>query len=273
MNTPSLDDLFSGMSGPDRDTRAWFSYGMVQGTDDTGDSPVVQVVQGQMLVQVILQPSLIPVWCRVLMPSAGAGEAEWHPFIAGDEVGVLVPGNPRAGCCIVGKMNGEIDAWPSNVAGQDPSKNNFAFKRVRTAYLLEADGQLLFRNASSGGFLSIDDAGVITLRGGQPGAPTDPAPALQLNHDAMGFASADNNFVLQLNTTDEVFLLLVRDAIVSLASSASRRPNMIGLPGSLAITTLGNPPLEHTMTTEAMVNLQSQQFLTLAAALTTARTR
>ena len=76
-------------AGPGMDTRQWVSYGQVD--QDTQDSRCV-VFDPDLgpLVNVTLQPSGIPVVCRVLAPFAGQGESEYFPFISGDEVVVAI---------------------------------------------------------------------------------------------------------------------------------------------------------------------------------------
>src|SRR5579859_785093 len=108
---------------PGMDTRQWVSYGTVDA--DTSDAKAIQFKDDDgnpspygPLVSVTLQPSGVSLPCRVLGQVAGNGEADYFPFLAGDEVLVLLPeGDERAGAVIVGRLNQEIDAWPLIVAG------------------------------------------------------------------------------------------------------------------------------------------------------------
>src|ERR1019366_2087115 len=122
------------------DTRQWVSYGTVSPETPDAKSTTFTKEYGP-LVNVKLHPTGIPVVCRVAHEVAGNGEGEWFPFIEGDEVIVLIPeGDETAGCVIMGRLNQEIDFWPTIVAGQDPRLNNFAFRRMRTPYIFETAG-------------------------------------------------------------------------------------------------------------------------------------
>jgi len=266
----NLRDLAAGMAGPGNDTRQWCSFGTVRG-GTTEDDPCVEFVNDQPLVRVLLHPSLIEVRARVAGRIAGDGEAEWHPFVPGDEVFVGIPeGNERAGAVILGRLNNAIDRFPSgSVAGQDPRKNAFAFSRRKTPVIDELNGPVMLRSALTGGFISIDDAGVFTLRGGNPDDPNaaKPAPGLQMGPDGISMQDASAKFGISFGPTSGALLVLVDDAVLSLSSSAGGKPSQIGVPGVLALATNGNPPLEHVTTTEAVANIIANVFITLAVPL------
>lgn len=268
----NLADLSASAPDP-AGARSWVSYGVCEGTDTDGDTPVVDFSSGQPLVRVMLHPDLIPAYCRVGMAAGGNGEAEWHPFIAGDEVIVVIPeGNPRSGPVIVGRLTNEIDLFPvGSVGGQDPTKNNFSFKRTRTPYVQEHAGPVLIRSALTGAMLSMDETGVITLRGGgsTAGDPTSPAPGFQMGPDVIGFQDATGKYALQMSITNATFGFLVGDATFSLSGSDAKNPqNMMGVPGSFALATAGNPPLEHVATAESVANILANALTILAAAFT-----
>jgi hypothetical protein len=273
-NPIDADAFAEGMSRPGIDPREWASYGVVQGDPNDPSTCVSFDEMGQPLVSVMLHPSLREVRARVSMKMAGNGEAEWHPFLPGDEVITISPnGNPREGCAILGKFSNELDPFPTAVAGQDVTKNNFAFRRSATPHIEEYQGPVMIRSAKSGGFLSIDDAGVVTIRGGGA-SPTDPAPALQLSPDVIGLqgpgsATQPPLFTMQVNMTDEVFLLLVRDATLTIASSQSSKQSMLATPAAFAVSAGSAPPLEHVATTEAVANIGFQVLGQLAAFLAT----
>lgn len=271
----SLDftDLAEGLARPGNDTREWASMATVRG-GTTDDDPCVEWVRGQPLVRVILHPSGTEARARVGMRIAGNGEAEYHPFMPGDEVLVSIPsGNPRAGCVITSKLCNEIDAFPEgSVAGQDPRSNTFAFSRTRTPRVDENAGPVIIRSALNGGFLTIDEAGVLTLRGGNvgDGEAKLPAPGFQMGPDGIAMQDASAKFALQLNVTDGVFIARADDAILTLASSSSTKPSMLGVPGALAIGTAGNPPLEHAASAESVANFlywELTSFATMISAL------
>src|SRR5690606_24717279 len=130
------------------------------------DIVVFDEEEGEPLVRVLLEPTKVPVTCRVGSMCAGNGEGEWSPFVEGDEVMVLIPeGDERSGCVIICRLNNSIDRFPmDSVAGQDPTTNSFAFQRRRTPFIQEFAGPLFLRTALSEAFISIDSAGAVTIR-------------------------------------------------------------------------------------------------------------
>lgn len=268
----NLTDLAAGLAGPGNDTRSWVSFGTVRG-GTTDDDPCVEFEEDQPLVRVLLHPSLVEVRARVGMAVAGNGEAEWHPFMPDDEVIVVIAeGHERAGCVIVGKLCNAIDKFPSgSIAGQDPRKNNFAFRRMRTPHVQELAGPLMNRSAATGGFISIDQAGVLTLRAGNVDDPDakQPAPGLQMGPDGIAMQDASSKYSLSFGPTNGVLLALVDDAVLSLSSTSGNRPSMIGVPATFAIGTNGNAPIEHVATTESVANVLLNVLLTMAAAIGT----
>ena len=178
--------IAEGFRGPGMDPRQWCSMGRVHAKADQ-ELVVFDQDLGAPIVRVTLEPTKVPVSCRVSSMMAGNGEGEWPTFIEGEEVVVLIPeGNERAGCVIVGKLNNALDRFPmESVAGQDPTTNSFAFSRRRTPYVVEQAGPLMWREALTGAFLSIDKTGNITLRDGQ-------RSAFQMSGDAIGFQGPSN---------------------------------------------------------------------------------
>jgi hypothetical protein len=266
----NLTDLGEGMARPGNDTREWVCFGTVRG-GTTEDDPCVEFEDDQPLVRVLLHPSLKEVRARVAMGVAGDGEADWHPFVPNDEViCVVAEGNERAGVVVVGRLSNAIDKFPSgSVAGQDPRKNAFAFVRRKAPRIEEHNGPVTLRSALTGGFIAIDDAGVLTLRGGNPGDPDakQPAPGLQMGPDGISLQDASAKYALSFGPTSGALLALVGDAVLSLSSSSGGKPSMIGAPTSLSIGTAGNAPIEHVATTESVANILINVLLTLAAAL------
>ncbi len=152
----------AAFAGPGMDTRQWISNATVDPgeesvifVDDKGNpSPIGPIVV------CTLQPSGITVPCRVASWCAGNQEGEWFPFMAGDEVIVAIPeGDERAGCTIIGRLNQSIDVFPLKVAGMDVTKNNFAFRRLRTPYVIETSASFMIRSALTGAGLTIDPTG------------------------------------------------------------------------------------------------------------------
>lgn len=240
--------MAAGMARPGMDTRQWVSIGIVH-HEDPKQIVAFDEEYGCPLVCVTLQPSGSRVNCRVSSMVAGNGEGEWHPFVEGDEVIVLIPeGHESAGPVIVGRLNNSLDKFPmESVAGQDPTLNNFAFRRRRTPFVEEFSGPILFRSAPSGAFLSIDKIGTVTIRDGDKNA-------LQLSADMFGFQSADGKAVLQMSMTGKHFIMQMGGAYMQLSDSTAD-PNTILTPGPFVVGTAGNTPAEHVATAESVVGL------------------
>lgn len=272
MRARPMDQRTAGeaFSYPGIDPRQWISIGRVDAqTEDDPDPIVTFDEQLGPLVKVTLLPSGVPALCRVGMEFAGDGEGEYSPFVEGDEVLVAIPeGNERSGCVIIKRLSNERTPFPlDSVAGQDPTTNTFAFRRRRTPTIEENAGPIFFREAATGAFLSIDSAGVVTLKDGENAS-------LQMSPDAFTYQgpsdeSTPPRFLLQLDFDGEHFLVQVDDAIISIGSSGSNpEQNTISVPGPLTLGTSGNAPIEHATTTEAVVNLLFQELTSLAEAIT-----
>lgn len=258
--------LAEATRGPDAD-KQWCSIGIVT-ADDAGQIVQFREDLGQPLVSVTLVPTNVPTYCRVGSAVAGNGEGEWHPFVLGDEVVVLIPqGHEGAGCVIVSRLNNKLDAFPmDSVAGQDPTTNTFAFSRRRTPYVQEYAGPVILRSALSSALISIDAVGAITLKDSENAA-------LQISADLIGFVGPSDStkgtspeFLLQLDLTHRHFAVQVGDAVMTLsASDASPEINTISVPGAFVLGTIGNPAIEHVATTESTANVLEKLFIELAA--------
>jgi hypothetical protein len=192
------------------------------------------------LVNVALQPSRVPVRCRVLMRVAGNGEGDYHPFVPGDEVLVALPQGPRGECAILGKVSNATDAFPTSVAGQDSTANAFSFERRRTAHLVECEGSWGVWTQPTGAFIGLSKDGVFTARDGARNS-------LQLSADALAYLSADAKHLMQLNVTDGRFHVQTDEAIFVLGADGA-----IQIPGTLTLASAGNPAHEHAVSTEAV---------------------
>lgn len=230
--------------------RQWISYGVVSAVDDDQPENVVtfETEEGAPLVSVLLEPSKIPVVCRVGSMAAGNGEGEWSPFVQGDEVLVAIPeADERAGCVILCRLNNAIDRFPfESVAGQDPTTNSFAFQRRRTPFLQEFAGPVFIRSALSEAFISIDQAGTLTLRDGE-------GSALQVSPDAMTLQSADASFLLQGDLTGQRITMQIGDSLLQMnASGADNNPGQTWLvaPSRFTCRTGADYPAEHVATVE-----------------------
>lgn len=242
---------------PGIDPRQWVSVGTV---DATQEGPVTfDADEGYPTVDVTLQPSKVSVRARVLMPAAGNLEAEWHPFVPGDEVLVALCRGSELDCVILGRLNNGFAKFPASVAGQDPTTNSFGFVRRRTPFVAEYAGPYLLRQDTTGALLSIDAAGAVTLIDGSKGA-------LQLSADVFGYQSADASCVLQLDLGAPRFKLQVGDAQFTLSgSAASPQSNALVSPGPLSISASGNPAAEHLVTTEALGGILTQLLLAIGS--------
>ena len=255
---PPLDAATAGVAyeRPGNDTREWISFGTVATDTDGGDAVIFHEADGQVYVRVTLHPSLRPAMCRVGAQVAGNGEADYTPFVPGDEVLVALPqGREDAGATIICRLNNSLDAFPmDSIAGQDPTGNNFAFSRRRTPMIHEYAGPVTFRSAITGAFFSIDKAGVVMFKSGTNSV-------LQMSPDGLAYQGESSStsppkFMLQLLETQGQFIVQVDDAYFQLSSSsASAEVNIINVPGPLALGTAGNAPLEHVTTTEAVANI------------------
>lgn len=188
------------------DPRQWVSYATVD--PETPDQPSVRFKGDDgkplpygPLVNVTLQPSGIALPARVMGAVAGDGEAEYYPFVAGDEVVVLLPeGDERAGAMIIGRMNQELDAWPLAVAGQDSTLNKFGFRRMRAPFIVETSAAYLIRSATTGAQIGLDPLGQVIINDGDQGM-------MVLGAEAMGFTAGDGeSFVNVFPPSKEVFM-------------------------------------------------------------------
>ncbi len=241
-------------SGPGIDTRTWVSFGIVNG-GDAGDPVSFDREDGQPYVYVTLEPSKVAVTCRVGMEIAGNGEGEWTPFINGDEVLVVMPDGREDNCVIIKRLCNSLDRFPmDSVAGQDPTKNAFGFRRRRTPVVEEFSGPIFFRSATTGAFFSIDRAGTVTLKDSENAV-------LQMSADSFSYQGPstpenDPEFVLQFALTQRQFMLRVADAYFQIsASNATPEVNTITVPGPFTMATIGNPAVEHVATAESVLNL------------------
>ena len=227
------------------------SFGTVQ-----DESPVEFDPERGPVVNVSLQPSRVPVRCRVLMLLGGAGEGEGHPFVAGDEVLVAVPGgDPRGECVILGRLPNKVDAYPTAAGGQDTTKNAVSFRRGAVPRVEEYRGLWSVSSQPSGAFVSVSDEGTITLRDGSKGA-------LQLSADALSYVSGDAEHYVQLDLGSGQFTVKTGSATLALGQGGSG----VLAPGSLAISAGGQPAAEHVATIEGVCNLLVYFFIALGSA-------
>jgi len=237
-------------SVPGIDPRQWISMGTVEletsaiksvtfnDSDGTPATPIVAVR---------LHPSNITVACRVAASVAGAGEGEWSPIGPGDEVVVAIPeGSERAGCVIVGRMGNGLDTWPQSVAGQDATANTFAFKRLRSPYILETASSYMVRSATTGAALTIDLDGNVIINNGA-------AHQLVLRSDVVSLSLGDDSAKIQLDPDASTITDIAGNGSTTwfLDGSASQFTSS----GSVTFATNGELAFGHGVTLEQVVNL------------------
>lgn len=256
MDSNTVSDLFSR---PGQDPRQWFSYGVVDDDQEDQKAVVFDPSYGP-LVSVTLQPSAVPVRCRVASWCGGNGEAEYAPFVSGDEVLVAVPeGDERAGCIILSRANNEIDAFPTTVGGQDTTKNAVAFRRLRCPYVIESAESILVRAATAGNFVLLSKEGNVTVSDGTKGF-------LHVGADFVGLQASDGDgaptMLFQLDKTNGVATVEVPGQ-GKLTISKDGTAQWVAA-GAIAISAGGMSASEHVATVEGVVNLIASSLMGLS---------
>jgi phage baseplate assembly protein gpV len=265
MDSANLANL---MTRPGTDTRSWVTTGLVAEETSSQKSVRFNDANGNplpygVLVDVELQPSGLVIPCRVSSSCAGNGEGEWHPFVGGDEVSVLIPdGDERNGGVITGRLSQSFDTFPTTVGGQPTTGNQCAFKRLLAPYVIESGTALIFRVASTGAALTLDQTGNSYLSDGN-------GNALFLRSDLVSLQLADSNAAVQLDPNTNTITASAGSGNSTLTLDGSDSPaSQFQSSGTLAVTTLGNPGQNHVITTEAVVNLLNTFLLAASAAAT-----
>jgi hypothetical protein len=224
-------------AAPGGDTRMWLSMGLVLPDSETVKSADFDYLKdiGSPLVAVKLQPAGTEVPCRVAMSVCGNGEAEWHPFVEGDEVVVAIfGGDERAGCVILGRVNNLFDAYPTQVAGNDTTLNTLSFRRSRAPIVFESAASVLLRASTTGSFLSLDDTGAIYMANGDKAL-------FQLGHDVVGFRLNDGVSGIEFDPSDGSLSIRSNDDTQLLVG------------GSLRLSASGANPWRHAITLEQVL--------------------
>lgn len=249
-----LDTRTHPFSGPGVDTRQWLSYGLVRQDTDQAPSVLFNDEQGNPrpypVVLVTLQPSGIDVCARVASHHAGSGVGSWRPFVAGDEVQVALMQGDEHDCVIVGRTSNGADAFPTMVAGNDPTKNNFTFERYLEPYVVESGTSILLREAATGAFFTLGDTGNAVLQSGD-------GHYLALQHDQITLQTKDLSCTIQIDpSAQQVFLQASSSSGAAQLLLDSGGQSALMTQGQLTLTTGGGGYASgHAITLEQVTTL------------------
>ena len=251
-DAPTLREAFKG---PGQDTRAWFSIGLVD--KETPDAPSVEFdPEVGPLVAVTLQPSNMPIVCRVL----GQGEGEWSVFVEGDEVHVaIVDGDPKAGAVIVGRAPNGIDKMPDTIAGQDATMNAFSWKQTRPPFIWEVADAWALRSAVTGALFRLGVDGSWTMSDGDN-------DYIAVTPDFITAQSGDASMLIQIDILNGRATMQAGDAQLQLSKDGDAYLSAFG---NLFITGNGAPPVAHAIGVEQVLVLMQAYILALGGALAT----
>lgn len=254
-----VEQLFELLKGPGIDTRTWVSYGIVDKDmpDEDGGKAVQFTEEYGPTVNVMLQPHGVPVRARVANGVAGNGEGEWFPFLEGDEVLVFLPDGVFSNAVIMGRLNQEIDKFPTMVAGNEVKTNTFGFRRMRLPYIIETASKYLVRSAVTGSYFGIEENGNLTFGESSGGF-------LHVGVDFMGFQTGDGEMVFQLNANEKTIRMSVDGSAIFDWSSTKAQA---ATPGTYTISTSGNPPFGNATTAQSTVLFISKVLNALGIAL------
>lgn len=249
--------MAEAFASPGIDTRGWVVHATVDA--ETADQKSVEFTKEYgPLVNCTLQPWGISVRARVAGAIAGNGEADWFPFLEGDELEVVLNEGHEGACVIIGRLNQEIDQFPASVAGTDVTQNNVAFRRLRTPYIFETSASYLLRNAATGSYMSFDKTGSVQLVNGD-------GAFLALTPHLVGLQSGDGKALVQIDV-DKLQLNFEADGTkVTLDKDRS----VFTSAGTWEMSGLGNQAGEHATSIEAIANIL-YLFLTAAGGAATA---
>jgi len=248
------------MGQPGGDTRQWISYGIVDASAE-GDHPVTFDPDLGPLVDVKLQPSGAHARCRVASWCAGNGEGAWFPIVEHDEVAVSIPeGDEKAYPVIIGRLNNQIDAFPTVVGGQDTTKNTVAFQRTRGPFVMESGHSIFIRTAVTGSFLLMERAGNVTVSDGFKNF-------LHLGADFVGLQCSDDDgtvkAIMQLNRQDGLATIEVADSAKFTINADGTATLNAG--STMSVQAAGMTACEHVATIEGVCNVLASVLMGLAA--------
>jgi hypothetical protein len=243
-----LNRIREAFVGPGMDTRQWVSYGLVMPDTPDGRSVSFDDTLGP-LVKVTLQPSGTDVVCRVAMGIAGDLEGEYFPFVGGDEVLVVLPSGSEAGApVIIARLSNGIDKFPKKVAGMDTTKNNIAFKRLRTPYVVESANGILFRHAGTGAQFGLDQSGQVIMNDAS-------GARFFYGADAQGFTSADGNTSMQLLANSNQLAFNAGDGVQTTNLVMGPAEFSVLTSGQVKMGSAGLQAIGHGLTAEQVISL------------------
>ena len=247
--------------GPGMDTRQWVSYGTVVPDTPDGRSVSFDAELGP-LVRVKLEPEGTEVICRVAMGVAGDLEGEYFPFVAGDEVVVVIPeGAESAVPVIIARLCNGLDKFPTKVAGQDTTKNNFAFKRIRPPYIVETANGILFRHAGTGAQLGLDTNGQVIFNDAS-------GSQFFFGADAQGFTSADGNTSIQMLANSNQVAITAGNGVQTTNVVVDGSQFSILSSGQVKLGSAGFQPIGHGLSAEQVLSLLYNSLIPIAALFT-----
>jgi phage baseplate assembly protein gpV len=264
-----LSTVSDGFARPGSDTRSWTTIGLVEPETSDAHSTIFSDESGNpipygALVMVKLQVGGNVLPCRVAGSCAGNGEGEWHPFVGGDEVIVLVPdGDEKNGGVIIGRLNQQFDAFPVAAGGQSTTGNQVAFKRLLAPYVLESGTAVILRNAATGAALTLDQTGNTYVSDGN-------GDALVLRSDVVSLQLAESAAAIQLDpSTNSATLTAGSGNTIIKLDGASSPSSQIQSAGTITFTTLGNGGGNHAASAESVINLLNTFLIAASKAATT----
>lgn len=260
LDVPSLRDLIKGEG---LDTREWVSYGIVSTQDQSPeDRPIEFDPDYGPLVNVTLQPAGKDVRARVSGFIAGNGEGTWYPYLPGDEVVVICPNGKPENAIIIGRLNQQIDKFPTLVAGNDPSTNTFGFWRFVTPFIFESKNKFMIFNPVTTSAFIMEEGGNVTLRDGE-------LSFLHLGADFLGLQTNDASLLLQMNLTTNTIRIAhngqlgQKSAIFDINGDSSS----FATGGSLTLSTAGNFAQFHGVTVESVIAIVTAMNAAIGAAI------
>jgi len=258
LDVQSMRNLLKG----EIDTREWVSYGIVQ-TDSTEDDRPIDFspLYGPM-VNVTLQPAGVDVRARVTGFIAGNGEGCWYPFLPGDEVLVVCVGGRYENAVIVGRLNQQIDAFPTVVAGNPVDTNTFGFWRLVAPFVIESKNTFQIINPVTTSAFIMEEGGNVTIRDGE-------LSFLHIGADFLGLQTNDGGLLLQMNIESNTIRIAHNNdpGQPSVIFDLNGVESKLATGGTLSIGTAGNFAAFHAITLESVIAILASYSAVIGAGI------